>query len=55
MKKKWLSLLLAVVITAAAFPAGLQLHGEGEAEMVERVFVTYEDLEITEEFSADST
>ncbi|MFR1517505.1 MAG: stalk domain-containing protein [Clostridia bacterium] len=54
-KRRVFSLILAIVMTAAAIPAGFRIYGEAEAQMIERVFVTYEDLEITEEFGSDAT
>lgn len=52
MKKRGISFLLVFVMTLAAFPAGIQIYG-GEAMPIERIFLTYENLEPTEEFGAN--
>ena len=54
MKSRWLSLILAIVMTAVAFPAGFSIYGEENIEMVEKLFITYENLKTTEEFGANS-
>ena len=40
MKSRWLSLILAIVMTAVAFPAGFSIYGEENIEMVEKLFIT---------------
>ena len=47
MKSRWLSLILAIVMTAVAFPAGFSIYGEENIEMVEKLFITYENLKTT--------
>lgn len=54
MKKRWISLMLVFAMVVAAVPAGL-VHGEGKGFITEKVFVTYEDLEVTNEYSSSLT
>lgn len=54
MNRRLMSLLLAIVILAAAVPASVISYAD-EAMPIEHVFVNYEGLKVTEMFSDDST
>ncbi len=49
-KNRLISFLLAFIMAAGLFQTGFGLRGEEEAPLTERVFVTYENLEVTESF-----